>query len=218
MRGSSATKGDARRWVMLLLLIGVWSHSAAAQAGLVELGVDGSIEHVVDSPSSTTINLPVARLRVGYFFSPQFSLEPLVAVNVTRGNGDFTTGRIGLGALWHFTASRTGAQPYVRPFIEHEFTSFSEGTETRTTGAGVVGVGLGVKLPLADRLRWRLEGAYEHSTARSRILGFVGVSFFRADAQEPSPYESPISVDFSCRGILRRAGVAERSESDARGL
>jgi len=154
-------------------LLALISRAGSAQSSGVELGVDGMIEHTA---GATIVSIPVALFRVGFFVSPQVSIEPFVNFNSTHGNGTFTTGRVGAGLLWHFTAATSGVQPYIRPFIEDDF-AYVSGRQN-TAGSAVFGIGLGLKIPLADRLRWRIEGAYASATGESRIMGLVGLSFF----------------------------------------
>ena len=170
-----ATADTVRRFGTGALLAALISRGGLAQSTRVELGVDGKIEH---ASGATTVNLPLALFRIGLFVSRQVSVEPFLNVNSSHGGGSITTGRVGTGVLWHFTADTSGVQPYLRPLVEYDFSSVSVANRHTTGGSTAVGVGLGLKLPLADRLRWRIEVAYADGTGNSGVMGLVGLSFF----------------------------------------
>jgi len=178
MRAKTGASGMVYWAAALALCLALPPSTAMGQSTLVELGVDGMIERVFSGPGATLVQLPIALFRIGAFTSPRLSWEPSASLEYSAGNGHFTTIRIGVGALWHFTESRTGPQPYIRPFVEDYITSLSLATRKSTESSAGVGLGVGVKLPLADRLRWRLEGAYESVSGEGRAMGLIGLSFF----------------------------------------
>ena len=154
----------------------------------IELGVDAAIS-TDDVTDATTIQVPLQRLRVGFFVSPRLSVEPALAFIRASGDGGSATSFTGdVGLLAHLAGVPTGRARtpslFVRPFVGLTRASFDfdDDTDGSTTRANA-GVGLGVKLPVADRLAWRLEGVYtrafksdEFPAANAFALN-VGLSF-----------------------------------------
>ena len=148
----------------------------------VEIGVDGGIIIGLGDNSGTEIDIPAQALRVGFPISPRSSIEPRLGLRVFSGNGDTSTlYHFELGWLYHFGSSkypgayqRAGA--YVRPFIG--LAGFSgDGSST----SGVVGAGLGYKIPIIARLSSRFEANFAHSfgdTSGNQLGLLAGLSFF----------------------------------------
>jgi hypothetical protein len=151
-------------------------------ANPVELGVDAVVQSTIgDSPNITTVSIPEARFRVGFFVSNDLSIEPRVGITSISGSGStFTTYNAEVGLLYHFVkGERVGTGVYVRPFAG--FTGMSgSGSDTQ----GDIGVGLGTKIPFGDRLATRLEAMYMHafssdnSDGGNAIGASIGLSFF----------------------------------------
>jgi hypothetical protein len=157
--------------------------SAAQNSRPIELGIDASASFGLDSPSTTTIAIPVSDLRAGFYFSNMLSLEPSVSLTSISSEGDhLTTYTVGLGALIHLQHGRqVGTGLYVRPFAGLSGVSLSG---TGSTNQAQLGVGLGYKLPLANRLATRFEVNYMHGfetddVDSSNDIGLrLGLSFF----------------------------------------
>lgn len=154
----------------------------ASQAGNpVELGIDAVVATTVgDSPNVTTISIPSAEFRVGFFVSNDLSIEPRIGVASIKGGGPaFTTYTGQLGLLYHFGGERVGSGVYVRPFAG--FNGISSGVSDTQAN---LGAGLGTKIPFGDRLATRLEANYMHSFSSSNRLAYnqigasIGLSFF----------------------------------------
>jgi Outer membrane protein beta-barrel domain len=161
-------------FVMLILA----SPSAAQEHKAFELGVDGMIAYRATTPSSTTVTLPVGRMRVGYFLAPNFSFEPSLSYNSSDGNGSHSSRTtIGVAIVPQFAAIGN-SKVYARPFVEYNFITSTFENQRITSQASSVGAGVGVRVPLANRLMWRLEAAYANSTGESQFMGLVGLSFF----------------------------------------
>jgi len=172
--------------VLSMSLLAVAAASAGAQttrsANPVELGIDAVIASTVgSSPNVTQISIPDAQFRVGFFVSNDLSIEPRVGImSVSGGGSTYTTYNGELGLLYHFVPrDRPGTGVYVRPFAG--FTGESGGgSDTQAR----IGVGLGTKIPFADRLATRLELNYGHAfsngsnTSGNEIGASVGLSFF----------------------------------------
>ncbi len=119
---------------------------------------------------------------MGFAVTPNLSLEPSASLDLVSADGSrFTSYTLGVGALYHFSTDRTRLQPYVRPFIEyfHSSTTTSSGATVSAGGSTIYGAGLGVKLPVNDRLAWRLEGAVDgNSSIKGRLKLLAGFSIF----------------------------------------
>jgi hypothetical protein len=148
----------------------------------IEIGVDAGVIIGLGDNSGTEIDIPAQSLRVGFPISPRSSIEPRLGLRVFSGNGDTSTlYHFELGWLYHFGSSkypgayqRAGA--YVRPFVG--MAGFSgDGSST----SGVVGAGLGYKIPIIARLSSRFEANFAHQfgDADGNQLGLLaGLSFF----------------------------------------
>jgi hypothetical protein len=170
-------------------LLAATAHAAEAQTAPaprpIELGIDGSVTFQLEEPHVTSVLLPFQRFRVGFFTSENVSVEPSLALNYFHVSGASQTGLTAdLGLLYHFPAAPSGARFYLRPFGGLSLNASSgEGSDDTVTRFHLGG-GLGVKIPLADRLRTRMEVNLEHGfkndDVRSRnTLGLsAGFSFF----------------------------------------
>jgi hypothetical protein len=148
----------------------------------VEIGVDAAVIIGLGDDSGTEIDIPAQALRVGFPISPRSSLEPRLGLRVLSGNGDtFTIYNLELGWLYHFGSSkypgayqRAGA--YIRPFVGLVGTS-GDGSST----SGIIGGGLGYKIPIIARLSSRFEANFAHAFGdfEGNQLGLLaGLSFF----------------------------------------
>jgi hypothetical protein len=173
----------------LLVLASLAFTSATAQAQ-VELGVDAGVTVGLGDNSRTVINIPAQAFRVGFFLDDHVSLEPKFGFTTTSGSGPTVTNYAAeLGLLYHFYRDRErmgrviypGPGPrssfYVRPFIG--LVGFS--------GAGaddadaVLGAGVGMKVPLVNRLAARFEANFAHNFGDpdfDQIGLLAGLSFF----------------------------------------
>jgi hypothetical protein len=144
--------------------------------------VDAAVATTVGSdPHITTVAIPAAQFRIGFFVSNDLSIEPRVAITSISGDGStFTTYAGELGVLYHFIpGERVGSGVYVRPFAGFMGES-GDGSDTQAD----VGIGLGTKIPFTDRLATRIEANYLHafstdnSTGGNEIGASIGLSFF----------------------------------------
>jgi hypothetical protein len=157
--------------------------SASAQtARPIELGVDAGVTIGLGDNSGTEIDIPVQSLRVGFPISPRTSLEPKLAVRILTGEGDtYTQYRAEVGLLYAFGSSRypgayQRAGAYVRPFLG--IVGYSDGT---SDSAGLLGAGLGWKMPIVSRLSSRFEANFAHQfgDGDANAIGLLaGLSFF----------------------------------------
>ncbi|HEX6614705.1 MAG TPA: outer membrane beta-barrel protein [Gemmatimonadales bacterium] len=155
---------------------------ALAQGHPVELGLDAGASFTLSNPTVTTISIPVQDLRAGFFVSDRAEVEPRVALNYLKAESDdaLTTITAALGVLVHFSGDRDRSQPYLRPFGGLSLIDVGGARETQFN----LGGGLGVKLPVAERMAARLEAAYAHGfetdtfASTDELLLTVGFSFF----------------------------------------
>lgn len=168
--------------VSLLALSSIASaqEKAAAPEKLpVEIGMDGSLERAFSTPGVTTLSLPVGRIRAGMYALPVLEFEASLAIGSIRTEGSSASAiTAGAGVLYHFSPLRTQAQPYIRPFFEWTKATGSGGGISASGSATSIGVGLGTKLPLADRFAGRFEVAYAHQEDVNRLALLFGLSFF----------------------------------------
>lgn len=165
--------------VAILSVVGV--ATAEAQRP-IELGMDAGVMINLDDPKTTAFSLPIQGFRAGFFLSDRISLEPAIAFNWIKASGEdaFSTLALDAGLLFHLTPTAGRSQVYLRPV--GGLSRFSGGDESASQFN--IGGGLGVKLPLADRLKLRLEGSLRHALesddlASGTALGLtIGVSFF----------------------------------------
>jgi hypothetical protein len=171
----------------LLAVVGLLALSSVASAQEkvaqeklpVEIGMDGSLERAFSTPGVTSLSLPVGRIRAGVYALPVLEFETSLAIGSVRSEGaSASTITAGVGVLYHFSPVRTRAQPYLRPFFEWSKASGSVPGFSASGSATGYGVGLGTKLPLADRFAGRFEVAYGHSEDVSRLALLFGLSFF----------------------------------------
>jgi hypothetical protein len=171
------------------------AHAQAAGPRPIELGIDAALRYrSADDANLTSFDVPIPSVRVGFFLSDQLSLEPFGRIGWQRvsiedpfpGQDDsdsFTTYDLGVGALFHFSPDRTRSQPYVRPFLG--LSGFSGGGGDDDSASQLsFGAGIGLKMPVADRLGWRIEANYtrlgeDEPFEAGNVFGIqFGLSFF----------------------------------------
>jgi Outer membrane protein beta-barrel domain len=159
------------------------------QRGTIELGLDGRLAFGLDDPSSTSIQLPVALFRIGFFRNPNWSIEPFFGLDYfDQDNASQTLMNLGVGALYHFQQSRADNQWYVRPYLGlvHVGTSVTNNNVTISTNSNQfeLGGGVGFKMPMTSQLGWRFEANLTHlfeggGRGSQTALGFqAGVSYY----------------------------------------
>jgi hypothetical protein len=170
----------------VVVALAICASAAAAQnsapAGkTVELGIDAVIATTLGGDKYTTVAIPNADFRVGFYVNNNLSIEPRVAINSVSGGGSTYTAYKGeLGVLYHFVPStRVGAGPYVRPFAGFLGES-GDGSQTQLD----LGVGVGTKIPFGDRMATRIEANYAHLSSTdydnsvNQLAFSIGISFF----------------------------------------
>ncbi|MDP9176623.1 MAG: hypothetical protein M3O61_02985 [Gemmatimonadota bacterium] len=172
--------------IVLSALVFTASLAGAQPSRPVELGVDAAATIGLGDNSVTVVDIPAQALRVGFFMTDRVSLEPKFGLTTISGGGDtFTSYLAELGLLYHFyrTRTRTDLYPsplaafYVRPFLG--LLGASGGGSSTTNGR--LGVGLGMKVPIASRLASRFEANFAHifgDFSSNQIGLLAGLSFF----------------------------------------
>jgi hypothetical protein len=149
----------------------------SAQGRPVELGTFD-----LSGGSAIAVSIPVQDFRAGFFLSDRLSLEPRLALSFFDSDGTSSQTALSsqVGALVHFHGDRTRAQPYIRPFGGVLFLDVGGNNDAQFLAGG----GIGVKIPIADRLAARVEGVYTHGFESSglgttdAVSLLVGFSFF----------------------------------------
>ncbi|MBA2564425.1 MAG: porin family protein [Gemmatimonadetes bacterium] len=165
--------------------------TAQGRAGGVELGFDGGVEFSnvedldqdagdpgtsIEFGDRTSIGIPIQRFRVGYHASEVISIEPSIGLDYekiedpTDGSDDAdlsaTNLDLGLGILIHLRRDPDNPVAYGLLRASYLLTDINlgddaaAGTDDSFAQFGAA-AGIGVKLPIADRLDVRLEGSYE---------------------------------------------------------
>lgn len=175
-----------RLFVLGALVLALTAPAAGAQrashrsSGQIELGIDGGITFGLDDPTFTVVALPTQSFRLGYFLSDNVEIEPRFSINsVSVSGGSLTLYSLEGGVLFQPHGDRVGNGLYLRPFAGFSGVSVSGPGDSNS---GHAGVGLGVKLPFADRrLATRMEANYAHgfSGGGTNTIGvLIGLSFF----------------------------------------
>jgi hypothetical protein len=146
----------------------------------IELGIDGAILFGLDNPRATVLVLPLQDFRIGFLVSDKFEIEPRFNLtSVHSGGASATDYNFELGVLYQPAGDRAGKGVYGRPFVG---ISGSSGTGFASDNSGILGLGLGLKIPFSDRrLATRLEAEYAHgfSNGGNNVIGVLfGLSFF----------------------------------------
>lgn len=156
----------------------------------LELGIDAGVAIGLGDNTVTTIDIPVSAFRVGFPISPRTSLEPKLSIHIATGNDVTVTSYRGeVGLLYHLGSDRyPGAYQraglYVRPFLGIVGASVDiddDNDNDNSDSAGLLGIGLGWKLPLVSRLSSRLEANFAHQFGEgegNEIGLLAGLSFF----------------------------------------
>jgi opacity protein-like surface antigen len=169
---------------------------AQGRAGGVELGFDGGVEFrnnedlevededPVEFGDETRVGLPIQRFRVGYHASDVISIEPSIGLDYLKvedptddaddDDVSATDLDFGLAILIHFRADPDNPVAYALLRPAYHMTDLNVGddeddNEGSQSQFGLAG-GIGVKLPIADRLDVRLEGAYERRFEKDEDL------------------------------------------------
>lgn len=144
-----------------------------------EFGVDAGLQFTLDDPKTTSFQIPIQGIRMGFYVSPAISIEPSLRLNYTSfDGGHITSYGLGLGMLYHFSTSRLANQLYVRPFVGLDGISSDGGSDS----AFSFGAGFGVKMPIGNRFASRFEANFSHASndgATQNALGLLaGLSVY----------------------------------------
>lgn len=151
--------------------------TTTSSARVWEIGADAGLQFSLDDPNTTTIQIPIQSVRVGIHTSDVLSIEPFFGLNYLKVEDidAITTYQFGVGALYHFSASRTQSQIFVRPQLAVVGVS-AGGNSDSEVGAGV---GLGIKWPkLGGRMAWRGEANINFINDNTILGALFGISFY----------------------------------------
>lgn len=167
--------------MLLLVATSVASAQARRQttstAKVWEIGADAGLTFGLDDPNVTQIDIPVQSIRAGIHVSDVLSIEPFFGLDYTKFEDvdALTLYQFGVGALYHFSPSRTRSQLFIRPALMVVGLS-AAGNSDSEVGAGV---GFGIKWPkLGGRMAWRGEANINFINDNTLIGALFGISFF----------------------------------------
>lgn len=143
----------------------------------IELGQDASVGILFNGGTVFEITVPVSQVRIGFRSSEKIGLEPRFALFFASGDGSsFTAIVAGLHVLYDLQPrSSSNSSLYVTGGANLFFTDAAGSSSDFSLGGGV-----GVRIPLIDRLMWRLEGRLDHQFdfSLTSLSGLFGLSFF----------------------------------------
>jgi hypothetical protein len=169
--------GPLRRCALLFLAFSLPSVLSAQQRG-IEIGLDGGLQYAFDA-ELLTISVPFQRVRAAFPTDERLAFEPALSFTRLSSGGESAAAlALELGALYNFGAERNTS--YARPFVGFEYTdaSFSDGTTVFD-----LGIGVGSRSRIADRLALRFEGTAtgrfpEGGGIDGAFGATIGLSFF----------------------------------------
>ncbi len=161
------------------------------QMRTLEIGMDGGISYSDPATEGTDnrvwdVSVPFQSARVGLFVTPQISLEPAVTLNrVSLPNDERATQVTTVGnVLYHLNTPEWRPQLFAQAGGGLEYVSWKDVDFDENDTQWVAGAGVGMKLPVADRLALRTSAVYwrafesDHFPRMNQVRGQVGVSFF----------------------------------------
>ena len=146
----------------------------------IEFGIDGALIFGLDDPRYAALVIPMPVFRVGFLMTDRVALEPRLQLVTVRGGGQTATDYgLELGVVYSPNGDRVGRGLYARPFIGISGSSVSGGG---SDSSGDAGLGIGLKIPFADRrlaTRWEANYAHGFGTPSTNALSLLfGLSFF----------------------------------------
>jgi hypothetical protein len=149
----------------------------------IDLGIEFDINDVGDETVTTTgISIPLTYLRVAFYASDQVWIEPQMTLLFLSTEGSSSTALNLVGGIGiDFLTDATRPRPYIRPFGGLFYVDSGDGDSATQVS---LGSGIGVKVPMVERLASRLEGGVSYSFENDDFAsGFdihvtFGFSFF----------------------------------------
>lgn len=156
----------------------VFGTNVPAQDNPIEFGIDGGVSLTfIDKTegNAKSIQIPLQRMRVGFFTSESFALETSAAISVIDvGSNTVTQIEIGLAAHSHFSKKHNETRPFFGPVGGFRLINFgSGGGSIKRLG---IGSELGVKFPLSHQLAARIGLIAMRWFETDRLLGITQVS------------------------------------------
>ena len=146
---------------------------SAAQEGRVELGMDAGLIVSINSDvdNTTSVSVPLQRLRVGFFLSDAISLEPTLALNILSGGGETaTTIEAGGSILYHLRTDPTESRLYVRGGAGLSYADIGDFSASQF---GISG-GVGIKTA-GDPISLRFEGVIGYNFENDDFVSSVPI-------------------------------------------
>ncbi|MGH7622216.1 MAG: outer membrane beta-barrel protein [Gemmatimonadaceae bacterium] len=174
------------RWLSTALLVCVAGTASAQRSTGLEIGVDAALTHTsrdVPDGSSTTFAFPAQAVRLGFALTPTVWLEPTLGIETVSEHGTFNTFTfdVGLPISLSGPVDRRITQYFVRPMVGFRHFGNPDVSGTQTA----FGAGIGMRVPLVDRLASRFEARYVRGLrsdgtfpASDEFSLLAGLSFF----------------------------------------
>jgi hypothetical protein len=153
---------------------------AWAQGRPVELGIDARVGFELSGSNTVSVGVPTQSFRAGFFVADAVSIEPRLSLNYIHSGESLVALAAELGPVFHFGSESGRSGPYLRPFGGINWLKVGSESDAQLTAGG----GLGVKIPIAQRLATRLEATFTHAFESSELGGgnalggTIGFSFF----------------------------------------
>jgi hypothetical protein len=169
------------------LVATLWAIPAQAQQGTMELGMDAGLVFTMPDieglDNTLDVIAPFQYVRMGFFVTDQFSIEPTASfVRMDFGDDAMTQFAVLASGLYHFTADRTQPQFFLQATGGLEYTDFGD---VASDTQWFLGGGVGLKMrPLRDFFAVRLGALYmrafesDEFGAANMLRGHVGVSVY----------------------------------------
>lgn len=164
---------------------------AVGEKGSTELGLDGAMTlRIFDKVAgylvsarpddAFLVDLPVQSFRVGIFATDAVEIEPAIGMTLVSQSGETADAvDLGLSVLCRLS-SGGGATPFFSAGGGIQVFDYGSGSKSQGRLSG----GIGVKVPIADRSAFRLQGVVTRNLDNSDFLGSwdlgirFGYSFF----------------------------------------
>ncbi len=173
-----------KKFSLAIVVLALAAATAGAQTPQPkEIGVDAGVIIGLGDNAITTVSIPAQAFRVGFPIGTRTSLEPKFGIVIRTGNDDtYSQYRAELGLVYSLGSSRyPGAYQraglFVRPFLG--LAGASGGGDSDANG--ILGAGLGVRMPIMSRLSSRFEANFAHQFGNgdaNEIGLLAGLSFY----------------------------------------
>ncbi len=160
-----------KRCIQMLALAVALSLGVNAAHAQVEIGVDGGFVFQLDSPKTTTFNIPFQSVRFGTHLNEKLSFEVRFGTSIVKVEGFDAITQISISAspLFYFGPSgsyvrenlrsvNTKSRAYFRPLAALFFAEVVPISGTQVS----LGAAIGGAIPLTEHFGVRVEGLFAH--------------------------------------------------------